>query len=159
MNFWKLFKPKSCIVKMKAADKDEALCEIVTQLVRGGTLDAEFEEKALEALRERERLASTGVGMSVAIPHVKISGLERVACNLAIHPEGLEWAAVDDSPVSIFFTVLRPARTGDQHDPQTHLKMMSWIARLGRDADFRRFAGSARTKTELVDLLKEMSAV
>ncbi|MDP6763764.1 MAG: PTS sugar transporter subunit IIA [Planctomycetota bacterium] len=159
MRFWKLFKPKSCIVKLKAADKDEALREIVTQLVKGGSLDAEFEDKAIEALRERERLASTGVGMSVAIPHVKITGLERAACSLAIHPGGLEWAAVDGNSVSIFFTVLRPARPGEQHDPQAHLEMMSWIARLGRDADFRRFAEGARTKTELVDLLKEMSAV
>jgi hypothetical protein len=37
--------------------------------------------------------------------------------------------------------------------------MMRWIARLGRDPDFRRFAVRVKTKTELVDLLKEMSAV
>jgi mannitol/fructose-specific phosphotransferase system IIA component (Ntr-type) len=37
--------------------------------------------------------------------------------------------------------------------------MMRWISRLSRDADFRRFALNVRTKTELVDLLKEKSAV
>jgi mannitol/fructose-specific phosphotransferase system IIA component (Ntr-type) len=45
------------------------------------------------------------------------------------------------------------------HDPDRHLEMMRWIARLGRDGDFRRFAVRVKTKTELVDLLKEMSAV
>jgi hypothetical protein len=37
--------------------------------------------------------------------------------------------------------------------------MMQWIARLARDPDFRRFALKVKTRTELVDLLREMSAV
>jgi hypothetical protein len=37
--------------------------------------------------------------------------------------------------------------------------MMRWIARLGRDRDFRSFALQARTRKDLVDLLKEMSHV
>ena len=67
--------------------------------------------------------------------------------------------SVDAAPVHILFTVIRPERGGDQHDPEQHLEMMRWIARLSRDADFRRFATRVKTKTELVDLLKEMSAV
>jgi hypothetical protein len=35
---------------------------------------------------------------------------------------------------------------------------MRWIARLARSSDFRSFALQARTRTELVELLKEMSA-
>ncbi|MCA8978829.1 MAG: PTS sugar transporter subunit IIA, partial [Planctomycetes bacterium] len=118
-----------------------------------------LEAAAVEALVAREDLGSTGVGAGVAIPHVKLKGLDRVACSVSIHKEGLEWAAIDGEPVSIFFTVLRPERAGDQHDPERHLEMMTWIAKLSRERDFRRFAGRAKTKTELVDLLKEMSAV
>jgi mannitol/fructose-specific phosphotransferase system IIA component (Ntr-type) len=80
-------------------------------------------------------------------------------CTLGIHREGVPWAAVDGAPVQILFTVLRPEKPGADHDPERHLEMMRWIAKLARDADFRRFALRARTKTELVDLLKEMSTV
>jgi mannitol/fructose-specific phosphotransferase system IIA component (Ntr-type) len=159
MNFWKQFKPKSCIVGLKASDKEEALQEIIETLVKAGVLEEDLAPAALKALNERERLASTGVGMNVAIPHVKLPGLDRVVCNLAVHKEGIEWAAVDGAPVNIFFTVLRPEGAGEHHDPERHLEMMTWIAKLGRDADFRRFAVRAKTKTELVDLLKEMSTV
>jgi mannitol/fructose-specific phosphotransferase system IIA component (Ntr-type) len=159
MNFWKHFKPKSCSAGLKASNKEEALSEIVTNMVKGGILPKELEEAAQEALTEREILASTGVGMNVAIPHVKLPGLEKVACSLSVHKDGLEWAAVDGADVHIFFTVLRPETAGDDHDPELHLEMMKWIARLGRESDFRRFAVRATTKTELVDLLKEMSAV
>ncbi|MBI5365358.1 MAG: PTS sugar transporter subunit IIA [Planctomycetes bacterium] len=159
MNFWKQFRPKACSVKLKAAKKEDALAELVLNLVEGGALDAPHQKPALEALLERERSGSTGVGMNVAIPHVKLEGLVRTACSVSIHPQGLEWQAIDGGPVHIVFTVLRPAKGGAQHDPDQHLEMMRWVARLARDADFRRFALGVKTKTELVDLLKEKSAV
>ena len=56
----------------------------------------------------------------------------------------------------IFFTVLRPDRVGGQFDPDRHLDVMKWITMLVREPDFRRFAMRATTRTELVDLLKEM---
>ena len=159
MNFWKQFKPKCCSVNLKAADKAAALEELVDNLVKAGALTEDLREDAHAALTAREALGSTGVGAGVAIPHVKLAGIDRVVCSVSIHKEGLEWAAIDGAPVHIYFTVLRPERAGDQHDPERHLEMMTWIAKLAREPDFRRFASRAKTKTELVDLLKEMSAV
>ncbi len=159
MNFWKQFKPKSCIVNLKSSEKEGILTEIVTSLVKSEILPKEFEQDALDALTERETLGSTGVGMGVAIPHIKLKGLTRVACNVTVHKTGVEWSAIDGEPVHILFTVLRPDRAGDLHDPERHLEMMKWIAKLSREPDFRRFAKRAKTKTELVNLLKEMSAV
>ena len=159
MNHWKKFKPKSCSVNLKAADKDSALREIVDQLVKGSVLEASLEAPAVRALFEREKLASTGVGMGVAIPHVKLAGLQQVACSLSVHQGGLQWSAVDGEPVHILFTVLRPEREGERHKDSEHIEMMSWVAQLARTPDFRRFAVQAKTKTDLVELLKEMSAV
>ena len=157
--FWKHFKTKSCSVALKSNSKADVLQEIVANLVSGGALPAELSAAAMEALQERERLASTGVGMNVAIPHVKLAGLTRAVANLSVHHEGVDWAAVDGESVSVFFTVLRPDQAGEEHDPETHLEMMRWIARLARKQDFRRFSLQAKTKKELVDLLKEMSSI
>jgi mannitol/fructose-specific phosphotransferase system IIA component (Ntr-type) len=159
MHFWKQFKPKTCSVGLKATSKEDALREVVENLVKGEGLLEAHGTAAMHALTEREKLASTGVGNGVAIPHVKLAEIDRVVCSLSVHKEGLEWAAVDGAPVHILFTVLRPDRAGDHHDPEKHLEMMRWIAKLGRDADFCRFAQRAKTKTALIDLLREMSAV
>ena len=97
--------------------------------------------------------------MNVAIPHVKLKGIEQVVCSLCVSREGIDWNAVDGEPVSILFIVLRPERATDAHDPEEHIERMSWIARLGRQADFRRFILKAKTKVEMLSLLKEMSAV
>jgi PTS system fructose-specific IIC component len=159
MNHWKQFKPKACSVHLKACSKEEALAEVVKNLVEAEVLRGDLAADAERALLERERTASTGVGMSVAIPHVKLAGLDRAVCSLSVHRQGISWEAVDGAPVQLLFTVIRPDKKSTQHDPDRHLEMMRWIARLGRDADFRRFAVRVKTKTELVDLLREMSAV
>ena len=157
--FWKLFRPKACSIGLAATSKEDALAEMVANLVDGGSLPAELSEAALGALSEREALASAGVGQNVAIPHVQLDGLTTAVANLGIHHEGLDWAAVDGDVVHVCFTVLRPAGPSTDHDPERHLEMMRWIARLARERDFRLFAMQARTRTELVDLLKEMSHV
>jgi len=158
-SFWKLFKPKSCSVRLKANTKDDVLKEVIDNLVVGGSLSKDRVDDALQALIERERLGSTGVGMNVAIPHIKLVGIESVVCSLSVHPEGVEWAAVDGEVVKVVFAVLRPDKASETHDPQRHLDMMHWISRLSRDGDFRSFATRVTKKSELIDLLKEMSAL
>lgn len=159
MNFWKQFKPKTCTLRLQGKTKDAVLSEVIDALIAAESLSEEMRAPALAALLERERTGSTGVGAGVAIPHVKLPGLDRVACSLSVHGEGVEWAAIDGAPVNLVFTVLRPEKASAEHDPEKHLEMMRWISRLSRDADFRRFALNVRTKAELVDLLKEKSAV
>ncbi|MHC4264130.1 MAG: PTS sugar transporter subunit IIA [Planctomycetota bacterium] len=154
---WKLFKPKACSNKLKGEAQETIFGELVDVVVKGGVLDKERADDARAALEAREKLASTGVGKGVAIPHVKLPGLDRAVCSLAIHPEGVEWNALDGEPVQIFFVVLRPDVETEEYDPERHLEMMRWIARLARNEDFRRFAIGSKNRTELVDLLKEMA--
>ena len=159
MNWWKQFKPKACSVRLKSSTKQDALREVIDNLVAASLLTADLEKPAIRALLVREELASTGIGMGVAIPHVELVGIDKAVCSLSVHQDGLEWSAVDGSPVRILFTVLRPADSSEHHDPDRHLELMRWIAKLARESDFRSFAVRVKTKTELVNLLKEMSAV
>ena len=159
MSHWKQFKTKACSVSLASDTKETVLREIVANLVAAGALPRDSDARALAALLEREALASTGVGMGVAIPHVRLAGLEATAASLSVHKVGVEWAAVDAAPVHVVFAILRPDRPGDRHDPELHLELMKWISRVARTADFRSFALQATSRTQLVDLLKEMAAV
>lgn len=156
-DYWKLFKPAACQPALKAATKEAALDEIVATLVKAKALEPAQQAPALAALVERERVASTGIGMGVAIPHVQLRGIEQAVLSLAVHVDGLAWQALDGGPVHVIFTVLRPEKTGARHDPERHLELMRWISRLGRDGDFRRFARGVATRAELIDLLREHS--
>ena len=156
-DYWKLFKPAACSVELAGATREEVFAQLVENFVQAKCLAAGQQKAALKALLERETVASTGVGQRVAIPHVKLAGLEEALFSLSLHRGGIEWGAIDGQPVSIFFTVLRPEKAGARHQPERHLDMMRWISQLGRDADFRRFAQAVTTKKALVDLLREMS--
>ena len=63
------------------------------QLASSKLLPAALEDDARAALQAREELASTGVGMNVAIPHVKLEGLEEAIFSLSVAPDGLERVA------------------------------------------------------------------
>ena len=155
MTWWKNFKASACHHKLASAKKDQALEAVVDLLVKAKALESGSSDAALKALVAREELASTGIGMGVAIPHVKLAGLDSVVCSLVVLEQKVEWMAVDGGKVDVVFTILRPEDRTDDHDPEEHLEMMRWIAGLAREADFCSFARQATKKSALVDLLKE----
>jgi mannitol/fructose-specific phosphotransferase system IIA component (Ntr-type) len=156
-DYWKLFKPSACCLDLRGGTKESVFEELVSNLVKARSLQAEHAGPALRAFLEREQVASTGVGQGVAIPHVKLKELDEAVFSLSLHASGVDWNSLDGGPVFILFTVLRPARQTPRHDPERHLDMMRWVAQIGRQVDFRNFARRVSKRTELVDLLKEMS--
>ena len=88
MDWYKRFKSKACILKLKGQTKEEILNEIADQLLSSKLIDASLEDNVRSALIAREELASTGVGMNVAIPHVKVEGLEEALFSLSVSKDG-----------------------------------------------------------------------
>ncbi|MEZ6014015.1 MAG: PTS sugar transporter subunit IIA [Planctomycetota bacterium] len=156
MEWHKRFDSEAGTFRLTATDKASALAEVVRGLVDVAALDPALADDALATLLAREEIASTGVGMNVAIPHVRLHGLQEAVCSLSIAPAGIPWAAVDGEPVQLLFVVLRPGEATDLHDPEDHLEMMRWIARLARDPDFRAVALQAESRQALMGLLKDM---
>jgi mannitol/fructose-specific phosphotransferase system IIA component (Ntr-type) len=154
-DYWKLFRPQACAVGLCGSTKDEILTEAVGLLAKSKQLSADHSATALRAIFGRERVASTGVGLGVAIPHVQLKGIEQVALNLCVTASGVEWQALDGAVVRVVFTVVRPDKSGPRHDPERHLELMRWISRVGRDADFRRFACTVESKSDLLELVRE----
>jgi PTS system nitrogen regulatory IIA component len=84
----------------------------------------------LEGFKEREALATTGVGSGVAVPHARLASVDRAIGALAISREGVEFESIDGQPVHVIVAIVAPER-GDL------VKVLARIARLLRDADLR----------------------
>lgn len=83
-------------------------------------------------LVERERLATTGIGEGVAIPHGKIEEIDSLTAAMGISRTGIAFDAVDGAPVHIFVALLAPqGSTGE------HLKALARISRILKDPSFR----------------------
>jgi len=82
------------------------------------------------ALIERERLGSTGLGKGVAIPHARIPGLTHTVAAMMTLASPVNYESADGKAVDITFGLLVPEEDGDHH-----LQHLSRLVSLFRDAD------------------------
>lgn len=83
-----------------------------------------------EALFQRERLGSTGLGNGIAVPHGKLTGIEDLFGMFIQLREPIEFDAVDGQPVDLFFVLLAPENSGAEH-----LKALAKVARVLREGE------------------------
>jgi len=101
-----------------------------------------------DALIERERLGTTGIGKGVAIPHARLSGLDHLFCAfLRVKPTDFE--SIDGKPVDLVFLLLVPEESGADH-----LKALARISKLLRSDEVCKQLRSAKTSTEILDIIK-----
>lgn len=126
-----LLDPRSVEADLAATGKREAIEEMVAVLARA--MPVPRPERLLLELLERERLASTGVGGGIALPHKLLEGFDRSAIALGRSRGGLPFNAADGQPVTVLFLIVGPA---GQH--AEHLRLLSRLARLLRDETLTR---------------------
>jgi PTS system nitrogen regulatory IIA component len=91
-------------------------------------------EPVLAALWERETILSTGIGLGIAVPHVRHPGVPREAMQVGRVRGGMPFDAIDGKPVHAIFALLMPA--GRQ---RRHVEILAAIAAALKD-DARRAA-------------------
>ncbi len=69
----------------------------------------------LDALVSRERLGSTALGQGIAVPHGRLTELERPVAAMITLANGIEFDAPDEEPVDIIFALLVPEDSTDEH--------------------------------------------
>jgi PTS system nitrogen regulatory IIA component len=85
-----------------------------------------------DSLFARERLASTGLGHGVAIPHGRIKGLKNPLAAVLRLQQPIGFEAPDDEPVSLLIFLLVPEAA-----TQRHLEILSEIAEMLSDRALR----------------------
>ncbi|NNM63678.1 MAG: PTS transporter subunit EIIA [Burkholderiales bacterium] len=80
----------------------------------------------------RERLGSTGLGQSVAIPHGRIKGLKQPSAALLRLATPVPFEAPDNLPVQLLVFLLVPEAASAKH-----LEILSTIAEMLSDDGFR----------------------
>ncbi len=148
MRFTDYITESSVIVDLKARDKEGALKEIVDTLKNRGVLRGEA--PYLEALVEREKLCSTGIGRGVAIPHAKLKGIDAILVSFARSKEGVDFEALDKKPVHFFFTIFTP-----EDVPEEYLVLLARISRIAKDEEFRKAVLEAETPQDIIKIFEE----
>lgn len=114
-----------------ATSRDQVLKEMVQMAARAGRLQEP--QIFYQALLEREKLVSTGIGMGIAIPHAKIAGYDHFFIAIGVLKNGLDWSSLDGVPVRILFMI------GGPDDKQTeYLKILSELTGLLKNEERRK---------------------
>jgi len=123
----------SIVAKLSSTDRDEAILELVNQLVDSGVAPASIKDEIFERVLDRERKHSTGFGRGVAVPHVKHADIEHITAAVGISSEGIDFNSLDKQPVYTIFLLLSP-----QDRPEEHLQAMEIIFKNLSKETFRR---------------------
>jgi PTS system nitrogen regulatory IIA component len=128
--------------------RDEALRALVEVLDQAGKL--RDKELFYQAILEREKIVSTGIGMGVAIPHAKLEGYEDFFIAVGVqHQRGIEWNALDSAPVRLIFMIGGP----DQRQTE-YLHILSKLTMAIKDEERRKQLMRAKTAEEIIALFK-----
>ena len=148
MNVYQILDRKSVDNSIQAKTKREILEQLADLMARSGKVPDR--DALVNALLEREELCSTAVGEGVAIPHAKCEGMTEMCIGLAIAKQGVDFGAIDDKPVNIIFGL-----TGPSGNPEQHIRILSRIARIARNPEFRSTLVKAETGDDVFKVLVE----
>ena len=88
--------------------------------------------RVFDALFDREKLGSTGLGYGVAIPHGRIKTLKEPACAFVRTAQPIPFESPDGAPVTLVFAMLVP-----EHATEAHLELLSELAQMFSDPQLR----------------------
>lgn len=120
-----LISAEAVIPSLKAKSKKHVLEELAA---RAAKLEGVSAREIFEAVLQRERLGSTGIGRGIAIPHCRHASVKRMSCIFARLETPIPFDAMDGNPVDLVFLLLAPEDAGADH-----LKALARLSRLMRE--------------------------
>lgn len=135
---------------LKVGSKRQALQEL-SELASGRCgLSA---RQIFDALTQRERLGSTGIGSGIAIPHGKLPKIDRIFGVFARLDKPIDFESLDGEPVDLILLLVAPESAGADH-----LKALARAARLLRSQSVTTKLRATRDPGMLYSLLAEETA-
>lgn len=127
--------------------RDEAIQALVNNIDHAGKL--QNKDAFYNAIIDREKIVTTGIGMGVAIPHAKLPGYDDFFIAIGVLPKGVDWGALDGAPVRLI------AMIGGPDDKQTeYLQILSNLTYAIKDEDRRKKMLTLHDQKEIIKLFQ-----
>jgi len=142
MELSKILPPRLIVYPLSAETKEKVIDILIGRLYTENLISNP--QSARQAVIEREKLMTTGIGKGVALPHGKYHETMEVLIAAGVSPEGIDFDSIDAQPVQIFVLLLTPERF-----PSKHLKLLSKLSRMLNNAACREEILSANSSEEI----------
>lgn len=134
---------------LDAPAKEAAIASLLNALAVNGRIPIEREREVLESILQRERVASTGIGNGLAIPHAKSKWADRLGIAVGVSHAGIDFASIDGQPVRVVVLAVGPPSATAEH-----LAVMRALATVAKDGKRVQRLAAVRDRRELLAFLE-----
>lgn len=146
MVYLKDYIKKDQILFLESSSKNDTLEELLAS-VKEKPFVADY-EALKKAVYAREEIMSTGIGFSVALPHVKIKEVKEFFIVVGIHKDGVNWDSLDGKPVHEIFFIAGP------EDHQQYLRIVAKLTLIIKNPKVREQVFKASSADEIFDIFQ-----
>ncbi len=145
MRLSEIMSVNSIVLSLKANNKRQLLQELAQ---KASELTGINDRTIFDTILERENLGSTGFGGGTALPHGRLSELDKVFGLFVRLNSPIDFDAIDNKPVDLVFLLLSPESNGADH-----LTALAQISRILKDEETCTKLRAASSKDEIYALL------
>ena len=139
--------PRQCVHIEQLAKTKTALLGKIAEVMAENCPELN-KTKMFDAFWNRESLGSTAIGDVVAIPHIRLAGVDQAkACFLKLQYP-VDFGAMDKQPVDLVFSFIVP-----EHSPKRHLNILAALSKRFSEPGFRQCCRQASTEDMLFECL------
>ncbi len=139
------------ITDLDGQSKDEIINALIK--VAGTSTKVLDPARMRDAIFEREKKMSTGVGNGFAIPHGKTDAVTDIVAAFGITKRPIDYQSLDEQPVRLVFLLV-----GRDNLVGLHIKMLSRISRLMHKEEFRNRLLEKHSPAEVLEAFKQEEA-
>jgi mannitol/fructose-specific phosphotransferase system IIA component (Ntr-type) len=131
---------------LKGHTKHDALIELIGVFKKGDGITSYNEIK--EKVFAREDLMSTGIGLGIGVPHVRMDALAAPLIAVGIQPQGIiDYHSMDNQPVKIIAMILV---NNDQY--KEYVKLLAEVVTVLKDEGRRTMVINGKSANEVLDV-------
>ena len=143
-----LLNNKYIVADLEGQTKEEVINELI-DLFKDDSRVIDI-EKVRDAVLEREKIMSTGVGKGFAIPHGKTNAVNDILAAFGKTNKPIEYDSLDGHPVYLVFLLV-----GKDNLVSKHIKLLSRISRMMNKDEFREKLFKAKSADEILEIFKK----
>ncbi len=148
MRITDLLKNESIVLGASPANKQDSINKLADLMEASGNLSDKAQY--LKDVLAREESGTTGLGDGIATPHAKSRGVKKAGLAAMTVPQGIDFQSLDNKPARLFFMIAAPDGSNDEH-----LAILSRLATMIMDPDFKEALIKASTKEEFLKLIDD----
>jgi fructose-specific phosphotransferase system IIA component len=135
---------------IKGNTKEAVIDEMIEKLDQFDAINSK--RKFKKAIIKREKESTTGIGMSIAIPHGKSKAVIKPTVVFGLKKAGVDWDAFDGTPAKLIFMIAVPEEAAGNE----HLKILQMLSRKLMNEEYREQLLSIETKEQAYELLGQI---